>query len=181
MLADHRPRQRHPEGRRRLGAGIRPPAYSRPRGAVPTAHRCPRGKKHRAGLVVLVTAPAIFPARDELLARCGAFPRCAQSLGRQPVPRRSEPADVATDGESDRGGLLVFASGSGRTRSSQTTRRWRNALRARCRVRRPAGMRPSTPLLWHRSIGLSMARRALTVWGIDVSEESVACAIEKRT
>jgi 23S rRNA (uracil1939-C5)-methyltransferase len=28
------------------------------------------------------------------------------------------------------------------------------------------------------TIGLSMASRALTVWGIDVSEESVACALE---
>jgi 23S rRNA (uracil1939-C5)-methyltransferase len=28
------------------------------------------------------------------------------------------------------------------------------------------------------SIGLTMARRALTVWGVDISEESVACAIE---
>jgi 23S rRNA (uracil1939-C5)-methyltransferase len=28
------------------------------------------------------------------------------------------------------------------------------------------------------SIGLAMARRALTVWGVDISEESVACAIE---
>jgi 23S rRNA (uracil1939-C5)-methyltransferase len=28
------------------------------------------------------------------------------------------------------------------------------------------------------TIGLSMARNALTVWGIDVSEESVACALE---
>ncbi len=28
------------------------------------------------------------------------------------------------------------------------------------------------------TIGLSMARRALTVWGVDVSEESVACALE---
>jgi 23S rRNA (uracil1939-C5)-methyltransferase len=28
------------------------------------------------------------------------------------------------------------------------------------------------------SIGLTMARRALTVWGIDISEESVACALE---
>jgi 23S rRNA (uracil1939-C5)-methyltransferase len=28
------------------------------------------------------------------------------------------------------------------------------------------------------SIGLSMASRALTVWGVEVSEESVACAIE---
>jgi 23S rRNA (uracil1939-C5)-methyltransferase len=28
------------------------------------------------------------------------------------------------------------------------------------------------------SIGLAMARRSLTVWGVDISEESVACAIE---
>src|SRR5438093_11310999 len=28
------------------------------------------------------------------------------------------------------------------------------------------------------TIGLSMASRALTVWGVDVSEESVACALE---
>jgi 23S rRNA (uracil1939-C5)-methyltransferase len=28
------------------------------------------------------------------------------------------------------------------------------------------------------SIGLSIASRALTVWGVDVSEESIACAIE---
>src|SRR5437764_9067907 len=28
------------------------------------------------------------------------------------------------------------------------------------------------------TIGLSLARAALTVWGIDVSEESVACALE---
>jgi 23S rRNA (uracil1939-C5)-methyltransferase len=28
------------------------------------------------------------------------------------------------------------------------------------------------------SIGLTMARNALTVWGIDISEESVACALE---
>src|SRR5436305_6902629 len=28
------------------------------------------------------------------------------------------------------------------------------------------------------TIGLSMASRALTVWGIEVSEESVACALE---
>src|SRR5207245_11293068 len=28
------------------------------------------------------------------------------------------------------------------------------------------------------TIGLSMARDALTVWGIEVSEESVACALE---
>src|SRR5206468_4128099 len=28
------------------------------------------------------------------------------------------------------------------------------------------------------TIGLSMARRALSVWGVEVSEESVACAIE---
>jgi 23S rRNA (uracil1939-C5)-methyltransferase len=30
------------------------------------------------------------------------------------------------------------------------------------------------------TIGLSMARSALTVWGIDISEESVACAIENQ-
>jgi 23S rRNA (uracil1939-C5)-methyltransferase len=28
------------------------------------------------------------------------------------------------------------------------------------------------------TIGLSMARKALTVWGVDVSEESIACALE---
>jgi 23S rRNA (uracil1939-C5)-methyltransferase len=28
------------------------------------------------------------------------------------------------------------------------------------------------------TIGLTMARNALTVWGIDISEESVACALE---
>src|SRR5205814_7221463 len=28
------------------------------------------------------------------------------------------------------------------------------------------------------SIGLTMASRALTVWGVEVSEESVACALE---
>ncbi|MDQ3778763.1 MAG: 23S rRNA (uracil(1939)-C(5))-methyltransferase RlmD [Actinomycetota bacterium] len=28
------------------------------------------------------------------------------------------------------------------------------------------------------TIGLSMARRALTVWGVDISEESIACALE---
>ena len=30
------------------------------------------------------------------------------------------------------------------------------------------------------TIGLSMAREALTVWGIEISEESVACAIENQ-
>ena len=30
------------------------------------------------------------------------------------------------------------------------------------------------------TIGLSLARDALTVWGIDISEESIACAIENQ-
>ena len=41
--------------------------------------------------------------------------------------------------------------------------------------RRGDGLRP---LLRYGTIGLAMAREALTVWGIDSSEESIACAVE---
>jgi 23S rRNA (uracil1939-C5)-methyltransferase len=141
------------------------------------------GRNTGQALVVLVTAPGELPARGELVGALRAFPE-VRSAHWAVNPGVAEVTNLPSE--------LLF----GEEAIEE------EILGLRFRVRPNAFLQTNTGMAERLyelaaefaqltgdetvydlycgigTIGLSMARSALTVWGVDVSEESVACALE---
>ena len=185
VLADDRPRQRDPRRGPRLGARGRPRGVlAGGRAPATSATRRPRGAEHRPG-----ARPARDRAGREVRARLprrrpAPLPRGALGAlgGQRHAGRGDEPADASCSGarSGSRRSSAACASACGRTRSCRRTPRWRrSSTRSRARRRSSPAARPCgiSTAASARS-GSRWRRDALTVWGIEVSEESVACALE---
>ena len=185
LLAHHRPRQRDPERGPRLGARgearrVRPGRADR----LPAPPRRPRGAQHRPG-----ARPARHRAGREVRARLlrrGAAPLpggALDPLGRQRhAVRGDEPAhDPALGRGRDRGGAArAPLPRSVRTPSSRRTRRWRSgSTRSRSSTPpSPAPRRSTTSTAAPARSGSRWRGTRSRVWGVEISEESVACALE---
>ena len=186
LPADDRPRQRDP--RRRAGVGARGEARRRttrrPRSGYLRHLVLREGRNTGQVLVQLVTAPG-REVRGRATCR-GAAPLPGGALdplgGQRHARRGDQPADACCSGARTRSRRRCSgcASACGRTRSCRRTPRW---------PRRSTRRRASSPALTGGetvydlycgtgTIGLALAAQALTVWGVEISEESVACAIE---
>ena len=186
LLAHDRPRQPRSGTRSRDWAREeRLAAYDQAtaRGLPPPPDR-PRGPQHR---------PGARPARH---ARARALRPRAADRGADRVPRGAldpldgqrharrgdEPADASSSGATRRSrrSSAACASASARTPSCRRTRAWPSGSTS-SRAPRPGSpaARPSTTSTAASARSASRSPRdALTVWGIEISEESVACAIE---
>ena len=185
LLAHDRPRQPDPEhdaatGRARSGS--RPTTRRPPRATSATCH--PRGPQHRPGARPArhARARALRPRAPDRGAR-RAFPRCARSTGRSTTRRprsrtcRRELLWGEEAIEEEIGGLRF------RVRPNaflQTNTRMAERLYELARAEAALTGSETVYDLYCGigTIGLSLAGDALTVWGIEISEESVACAIE---
>jgi 23S rRNA (uracil1939-C5)-methyltransferase len=141
------------------------------------------GRNTGQALVVLVTAPGDLAGREELIATLRRFPE-VRSLHWGVNPGAAEVTSVAT--------TLLYGDDAIEE----------ELLGLRFRVRPNAFLQTNTTMAERLyelaiedagltgeetvydlycgigTIGLCMAGRALTVWGVDVSEESIACALE---
>ena len=187
-LADDRHRQRDPQ----------PPAptgHAR-RSSSPTTRRRTRdtsgivvvreGRNTGQALVQLVTARGERFDRERLIEVLTEIPAVrsihwSENHGRR---RGDEPADRAPLGRGrDRGGDRRAALPRAAERvPADEHRDGGAAVRDRPRVRRHSTGGETVYDLYCGigTIGLSLAATALTVWGIEISEESVACAIENQ-
>ena len=184
LLADDRSRQRDPGSGARLGpgAGARGLRPGRAHG-IPAPSRRARGPEHESGA---------RPARDGSRAsstprassrRSRASPRCVRSTGRSTTGRRRSRTcrrSCSTETTRSRRSSAACASACGRTRSCRRTPRWPSGSTSwRASTRQLTGEESVYDLYCGiGTIGLTLARDALTVWGVEVSEESVACALE---
>ena len=184
--ADDRPRQRDPDAVRGVGArgaarGLRPgrrgPGYLR--------HLVVReGRNTGQALVQLVTAPGERFEAGYLVDVLRRFPEVRSihwAINDTPAEVTNLPTQAALGRGRDRGGDPRAALPRAAERVPPDEHGdGRAALRARARVRGPdRGRDGLRPLLRHRD-DRARARRAArcTVWGVEISEESVACAIE---
>jgi 23S rRNA (uracil1939-C5)-methyltransferase len=141
------------------------------------------GRNTGQALVLLVTAPGDLQGADRLVAALQAFPavRSIQwAVNDSPAEVTNLPANLLWGEEAIEEELLglrfrVRANAFLQTNTEMAERLYEVAIDY-------AGLTGSETVYdlycGIGTIGLSMAKRALTVWGVEVSEESVACAIE---
>jgi 23S rRNA (uracil1939-C5)-methyltransferase len=141
------------------------------------------GRNTGQALVLLVTAPGDLQGADRLVAALRRFPevRSVQwAVNESPAEVTNLPANVLWGGEAIEEELLglrfrVRPNAFLQTNTEMAERLYEVAIEY-------AGLTGGETVYdlycGIGTIGLSMAGRTLTVWGIDVSEESVACAIE---
>ncbi len=142
------------------------------------------GRNTGQALVVLVTAPGErFETGYFVDVLRQASPRCARSTGRSTTrPPRGRTSRRACSGARtpSRRRSSGCASASGRARSSRRTPRWPSSSTGW--FGRPRGSTGTEKVFdlycGTGTIGLSLARDAREVWGLEISEEAVACAIE---
>ena len=141
------------------------------------------GRNTGQALVVLVTAPGDLPARDELLATLRRFPEVRSvhwAVNSGPAEVTNLPTKLLYGEEAIEENLLglrfrVRPNAFLQTNTAMAERLYEVAVE----FARLEGQETVYDLYCGiGSIGLTMARAALTVWGVDVSEESVACALE---
>jgi 23S rRNA (uracil1939-C5)-methyltransferase len=141
------------------------------------------GRNTGQALVVLVTAPGELQARDEFVATLRRFPEVRSvhwAVNSGPAEVTNLPTmllfgDDAIEEELLGLRLRVRPNAFLQTNTAMAERLYEVALE----FARLEGHESVYDLYCGiGSIGLSMARAALTVWGVDVSEESVACALE---
>jgi 23S rRNA (uracil1939-C5)-methyltransferase len=134
-------------------------------------------------LVVLVTAPGELQARDEFVASLRRFPEVRSvhwAVNSGPAEVTNLPTLLLFGDDAIEEELLglrfrVRPNAFLQTNTAMAERLYEVALE----FARLEGQETVYDLYCGiGSIGLSMARSALTVWGVDVSEESVACAFE---
>ncbi len=142
------------------------------------------GRNTGQALVVLVTAPGERFETGYFVDVLRRFPEVRSihwAINDTPAERTNLPTPPALGRRRDRGGRSSgCASGSARTRSCRRTRRWPSGCTSsRASTRGSTGTENVFDLYCGTgTIGLSLARDASTVWGVEISEESVACAIE---
>ena len=140
------------------------------------------GRNTGQALVQLVTAPGELFETGYFVEVLRRFPEVRSihwAVNDTPAEVTNLPTPLLWGEEAIEEELSGCASASGRTRSCRRTRRWPSALPAGDRVRGADRRRDRLrPLLRHRHDRARDGAQALTVWGVDVSEESVACALE---
>ena len=144
------------------------------------------GRNTGQALVQLVTARGERFDRERLIEVLTEFPEVKSihwTVNRR-AGRGDEPADGAPLGRGrDRGGdrRPPLPRPAERVPADEHARWPSGSTRSRATSRRSTGGETVYDLYCGiGTIGLSMAPSALTVWGIEISEESVACAIENQ-
>ena len=187
LLAHDRPRQRDPERRARLGARGR---ARRVRPGRSSAATCATSSSARAA----TPGQALVHARDrprrevrDRLLRRGAAPLPRGALdplgGERHARGGDEPAVDAPLGRGrDRGGAAAAcASASGPNAFLQTNTEMAERLYGLAREYAAAdgsARRSTTSTAARARSGSRWRQDALSVWGVEISEESVACALE---
>jgi 23S rRNA (uracil1939-C5)-methyltransferase len=141
------------------------------------------GRNTGQALVVLVTAPGELQARGELVATLRQFPEVRSvhwAVNSGPAEVTNLPTMLLFGDEAIEEELLglrlrVRPNAFLQTNTAMAERLYEIAVEF---ARLEANETVYDLYCGIGSIGLSMARAALTVWGVDVSEESVACALE---
>jgi 23S rRNA (uracil1939-C5)-methyltransferase len=141
------------------------------------------GRNTGQALVVLVTAPGELPAADQFVERLQAFPQVRSvhhAINEGPAEVTNLPTTVLAGDdaiEEKIGGLRfrVRPNAFLQTNTAMAERLYGLAIEY-------AGLTGHETVYdlycGIGTIGLSMAHAALTVWGVEISEESVACALE---
>jgi 23S rRNA (uracil1939-C5)-methyltransferase len=141
------------------------------------------GRNTGHALVLLVTAPGDLQGADRLVAAVRQFPEVRSiqwAVNASPAEVTNLPSDLLWGEEAIEEELLgqrfrVRPNAFLQTNTAMAERLYELAIDY-------AGLTGSETVYdlycGIGTIGLSMASRALTVWGVEVSEESVACAIE---
>jgi 23S rRNA (uracil1939-C5)-methyltransferase len=141
------------------------------------------GRNTGHALVLLVTAPGDLQGADRLVAAVRQFPEVRSiqwAVNASPAEVTNLPSDLLWGEEAIEEELLgqrfrVRPNAFLQTNTAMAERLYELAIDY-------AGLNGSETVYdlycGIGTIGLSMASRALTVWGVEVSEESVACAIE---
>ena len=141
------------------------------------------GRNTGQALVVLVTARGELRGRDELLQTLRRFPEVRSvhwAVNATPAEVTNLPTILLAGDEAIEERLLglrfrVRPAAFLQTNTAMAERLYELAIDAAAL----SGNETVYDLYCGiGTIGLSMARQALTVWGVDVSEESVACALE---
>ena len=141
------------------------------------------GRNTGQALVLLVTAPGDLQGADRLVAALRAFPevRSVQwAVNESPAEVTNLPANVLWGEEAIEEELLglrfrVRPNAFLQTNTEMAERLYETALEYAALTENETVYDLYCGI---GTIGLALAGRALTVWGVDVSEESVACAIE---
>ena len=141
------------------------------------------GRNTRQALVVLVTAPGDLQGADRLVVALRAFPEVSSihwAVNDSPAEVTNLPTNLLWGEEAIEEELLglrfrIRPNAFLQTNTAMAERLYELAIDY-------AGL-AGTETVYDLycgigTIGMSMASRALTVWGVEVSEESVACAIE---
>jgi 23S rRNA (uracil1939-C5)-methyltransferase len=141
------------------------------------------GRNTGQALVLLVTAPGDLQGADRLVTALQAFPEVRSiqwAVNDSPAEVTNLPANLLWGEEAIEEELLglrfrVRANAFLQTNTEMAERLYGVAIEY-------AGLTGGETVYdlycGIGTIGLSLAKRALTVWGVEVSEESVACAIE---
>jgi 23S rRNA (uracil1939-C5)-methyltransferase len=141
------------------------------------------GRNTGQALVQLVTAPGELRFGDDLVDRLRVFPEVRSvhwSVNETPAEVTNLPTSLVWGDEAIEEELLGLRFRVRPNAFLQTNTRMAERLYELAREH--AGLTGSETVYdlycGIGTIGLSLARDALTVWGVEVSEESVACAIE---
>jgi 23S rRNA (uracil1939-C5)-methyltransferase len=141
------------------------------------------GRNTGQALVQLVTAPGDLQGADRLVGRLRAFPEVRSiqwAVNDSPAEVTNLPTNLLWGEEAIEEELLglryrVRPNAFLQTNTAMAERLYELAIDY---AKLTGGETVYDLYCGIGSIGLSMASRALTVWGVEVSEESVACAIE---
>jgi len=141
------------------------------------------GRNTGQALVQLVTAPGELRFGDDLVDRLRAFPQVRSicwSTNETPAEVTNLPAELVWGADAIEEELCGLRFRVRPTAFLQTNTAMAERLYEL--AHRYAGLTGGETVYdlycGIGTIGLSLARAALTVWGVDVSEESIACAIE---
>ena len=183
--SDDRPRQRRSARRARLGAGgearaVRPGDGRRATSAT-SSYR--EGRNTGQALVLLVTAPGERFETGYFVDVLRRFPEVRSihwAINDTPAEQTNLPTRLLWGEEAIEEEILGLRFRSARARSCRRTRRWpRGCTSSRASTRRSTGSENVFDLYCGTgTIGLALARWREAVWGVEISEESVACAIE---
>ena len=160
------------------------PAYDQSAGTGYLRHLVVReGRNTAQALVVLVTAPGELPAREELLAVLTRFPEVRSihwAVNDTPAEVTNLPTKLLWGEDAIEEELLGLRFRLRPNAFLQTNTGMAEHLYEL--AREYAGLTGAETVYdlycGTGTIGLTLARDALTVWGVEISEESVACAIE---